>query len=70
MKGVSHKVCTSCGYIGAASTYLIIFRDVKCPKCKRATMVPLSSSIGRMVLSQSDGQPKTWSDTRNLAGLK
>lgn len=70
MKGESHKVCSSCGFIGSAAAYLLVFRDVKCPKCKRACMVPLSSSTGRMVLSQRDGQPKTWSDTRNLAGLK
>lgn len=69
MKDINHKVCSSCGYIGEATAYMFVIRDIKCPKCKRASMVPLSSLVGRLVISQREGQPKTWSDTRNLAGL-
>lgn len=64
--GQTHKVCTACGYIGKAVFQITKFSNIKCPKCQERTMVPLRSREGRAVLSQKNGQPRTWDDTASM----
>lgn len=62
----SHKVCTSCGYIGKAGFNIVKLASVKCPKCECLTMVSLRSAEGRTVLDQGTGQPRMWSDSQEI----
>jgi len=62
-----HKVCTSCGYTGNALFQVSRMRNIKCPKCRQASMVQLRSPEGQMVLEQHNGQPRTWVDLNELA---
>ena len=61
-----HKICTTCGYSGKALFVVTRMGNVKCPKCKKASMVNLRSEAGQMVLHQGIGQPHVWSDINEL----
>jgi phage FluMu protein Com len=62
----THKVCTACGYVGKAVFQITKFSHIKCPKCQVLSMVPLRSREGQAVLSQANGQPRTWNDSSTL----
>ena len=62
----NHKICTTCGYSGKALFVVTKMGNVKCPKCKNATMVNLRSEAGQAVLKQEAGTPRVWDDINEL----
>lgn len=64
----THKVCTTCGYVGKAIFLITKFSSVKCPKCQALAMMPLRSPEGQAILGQSKGLPRPWNDSASLIG--